>query len=157
MTNTLKTEPLTQTAFAPFGDVIDATGDYKLINQSQCRRHHNRATLDFTDAQPGISMFQAQPRQFPYTLTLIERHPKGSQAFIPMTQNPFLIITATDPHSKPRAFLTNGAQGINIHRNVWHGVLTPLHAPGLFAVMDRIADDLNLEEHHYETPWIITA
>ena len=157
MTRTLKTEPLTAQTFAPFGDVLDATGDYRLINNGQCQRHHNRAALDFTTAQPGISIFQAQPRSFPYTLTLIERHPKGSQAFIPMTQNPFLIIVATDPTAKPRAFLTNGAQGINLHKGTWHGVLTPLHAPGLFAVIDRIADDVNLEEHIYPTPWIITA
>ena len=74
-----------------------------------------------------------------------------------MTEHPFLIITATSPTDKPRAFLTNGAQAINLHRGTWHGVLTPLHAPGLFAVIDRIADDPNLEEHHYKTPWIITA
>ncbi len=154
---TLHTEPLTAQSFAPFGDVLDATGDFKLINNGQCHRHHNRAQLDFTTSPPGISIFHAEPRTFPYQLTLIERHPKGSQAFIPMTQNPFLIITATDPHTKPRAFVTNGAQGINIHRGIWHGVLTPLHPPGLFAVIDRIADDPNLEEHRYKIPWIITA
>ena len=157
MTRTLKTEPLTQSAFAPFGDVLDATGDFRLINAGLCKRHHDCAKLDFTDARPGISIFHAEPRIFPYTLTMIERHPLGSQAFIPMTQHPFLILTATDPHTKPRAFLTNGAQGINLHKGTWHGVLTPLHSPGLFAVIDRIASDLNLEEHHYPTPWIITA
>jgi ureidoglycolate lyase len=157
MTRTIQTEPLTATAFAPFGDVLDATGPFKLINDGQCRRHHDRARLDFTTARPGISIFHAEPRSLPYTLTLIERHPLGSQAFIPMTQNPFLIITAPDPHTKPRAFLTNGAQGINLHRGTWHGVLTPLHAPGLFAVIDRIADDVNLQEHHFETPWLISA
>ena len=157
MTRTIATEPLTAAAFAAFGDVLDASGEYRLINEGHCRRHHNRARLDFTTASPGISIFQAEPRTFPYALTLIERHPKGSQAFIPMTQNPFLVITATDPTAKPRAFLTNGAQGINLHRGTWHGVLTPLTAPGLFAVIDRIADDQNLEEHHYKTPWIITA
>ena len=153
----LITEPLTAAAFAPFGDVLDATGDFRPINAGLCKRHHDRATLDFADAQPGISIFHAEARQLPYLLTLIERHPLGSQTFIPMTEHPFLIITATDPHTKPRAFLTNGAQGINIHRGIWHGVLTPLHPPGLFAVIDRIADDPNLEEHHYKTPWIITA
>ena len=155
--HTITTEPLTAHAFAPFGDVLDATGDFRLINQGQCQRHHNRATLDFTNAAPGISIFQAQARSFPYTLTLIERHPKGSQAFVPMTQNPFLVIVALSPTATPRAFLTNGAQGINLHRNTWHGVLTPLHSPGLFAVIDRIADDANLEEHPFETPWVVTG
>ena len=157
MTRTITVEPLTPAAFAPFGDVLDATGDFRLINQGLCQRHHNRAALDFSTAQPGISIFQAQPRSLPYTLTLIERHPKGSQAFIPMTEHPFLIITATSPAATPRAFLTNGAQGINFATGTWHGVLTPLHNPGLFAVIDRIADDPNLEEHDYPTPWIITA
>lgn len=157
MTRTLKTEPLTPAAFAPFGDVLDATGDFRLINDGQCRRHHNRAKLDFTDAQPGISLFHAEPRTLPYALTLIERHPKGSQAFIPMTQSPFLIIVATDPQSKPRAFLTNGAQGINLHRGTWHGVLTPLTAPGLFAVIDRIGTTPNLEEYRFTQPWTVTG
>ena len=157
MTNTIQTEPLTPQSFAPFGDVLDATGPFKLINNGQCHRYHNRAQLDFTTAPPGISIFHAEPRTFPYTLTQIERHPKGSQAFIPMTQHPFLITVATSPTHKPRAFLTNGAQGMNLHKGTWHGVLTPLTAPGLFAVIDRIADDQNLEEHHYPTPWIITG
>jgi ureidoglycolate lyase len=161
MTYTVQTELLTPQSFAPFGDVLDATGDFRLINDGHCRRHHDRATPDFsgetTGARPGISIFQAEPRSLPYTLTLIERHPLGSQAFIPMSEHPFLVITATSPADKPRAFLTNGAQGINLHRGTWHGVLTPLHPPGLFAVIDRIADDPNLEEHHYPTPWIIIA
>ena len=157
MTRTLQTEPLSQAAFAPFGDVLEASGDFRLINAGLCKRHHDRAKLDFAGATPGISIFQADPRSLPYSLELIERHPKGSQAFLPMTAQPFLVIVALDPQTRPRAFLTNGAQGINLHRNIWHGVLTPLTAPGLFAVIDRIASDLNLEEHHYPTPWIITA
>jgi ureidoglycolate lyase len=53
------------------------------------------------------------------------------------------------------AFLTNGAQGINLHRGTWHGVLTPLHAPGLFAVVDRIGATPNLEEHRYASPFTV--
>lgn len=154
---TITTEPLTHEAFAPFGDVLDATGNFRLINAGLCQRFHNRARLDFAAAQPGISIFQAEPRILPYCLDLIERHPEGSQAFIPMTQNPFLIIVATSPADTPSAFLTNGAQGINLHRGTWHGVLTPLTAPGLFAVIDRIGDGPNLEEHHFTEPWIVTA
>ncbi|HEY6919828.1 MAG TPA: ureidoglycolate lyase, partial [Tabrizicola sp.] len=135
---TLRPLPLTPEAFAPFGDVLDATGDFRLINAGLCRRHHDRATLDFGDARAGISIFQAEPRTLPYSFDLIERHPEGSQAFLPMTGDPFLVIVATGPEVPPLAFLTNGTQGINLHRGTWHGVLTPLHAPGLFAVVDRI-------------------
>jgi ureidoglycolate lyase len=153
----IRTEPLTAAAFAPFGDVLDTSGDFRLINAGLCQRFHDRATLDFNDARAGISIFQAEPRSLPYSLDLIERHPLGSQAFIPMTQNPFLIIVSDGPSATPRAFLTNGAQGINLHRATWHGVLTPLYAPGLFAVVDRIGHGANLEEHRFQVPWFILA
>ena len=156
------TEPLSATAFAPFGDVLDAAGTPdKLINAGLCGRYHDRARLDFgPDGRAGISIFNAQPRSLPYELTLLERHPDGSQAFIPMTQNPFLVIVAPDDGGIPgpvRAFLTAPGQGINLRRNTWHGVLTPLHAPGLFAVIDRIGDSANLQEYTLATAVIIAA
>ena len=149
------TEPLTETAFARFGDVLEATGDYRLINAGLCRRHHDRARIDTSDARTGISIFQAEPRSLPYAFDLIERHPEGSQAFLPMTEHPFLVIVSLGPSHTPRAFLTNGAQGINLHRGTWHGVLTPLHAPGLFAVVDRIGTTPNLEEYRYPTAFTV--
>lgn len=156
------TEPLSATAFAPFGDVLDASGTPdKLINAGLCGRYHDRARLDFgPDGRAGISIFNAQPRSLPYELTLLERHPDGSQAFIPMTQNPFLVIVAPDDGGIPgpvRAFLTAPGQGINLLRNTWHGVLTPLHAPGLFAVIDRIGDSANLQEYTLATAVMIAA
>lgn len=156
----IKAQPLTDSAFAPFGEVLQATGDFRPINAGLCQRHHDLARLDFMsepDGRAGISVFLAQPRALPYSLELIERHPLGSQAFISMTQAPFLVTVATSPDAVPLAFLTNGAQGINLHRGVWHGVLTPLSAPGLFAVVDRIGAGNNLEEHHFVTPWVVTA
>lgn len=158
MSRIIRTEALTATAFAPFGDVLEVSGiPDKMINQGLCGRFHDRAKLDFgpdlDGARAGISIFQAQPRSLPYRLDLVERHPDGSQAFIPMSEHPFLVIVTTDPDAVPRAFLTNGAQGINLHRGTWHGVLTPLHAPGLFAVVDRIGTSANLEEHLFSQAW----
>ena len=151
-------QPLTSAAFAPFGDVLDATGEFRLINAGLCQRYHDRATLDFgPDARAGISIFHAEPRALPYAFDLIERHPEGSQAFLPMTEHPFLVIVSPDPQATPRAFLTNGAQGINLHRGTWHGVLTPLHAPGIFAVVDSIGASPNLEEHRFTEPWTVLA
>lgn len=150
-------EPLTSLAFAPFGDVLAAAGDFRLINDGLCHRHHDQARLDFGDGRPGLSIFDARPRTLPYAFDLIERHPEGSQAFLPMTAQPFLIIVAASPTDAPRAFLTNGAQGINLCRGTWHGVLTPLHAPGLFAVLDRIGPGPNLQEHRYAAPWTVRA
>ncbi len=154
----IRPAPITPEGFAPYGDVLDASGDFRLINAGLCRRHHDRARLDFgEDGRTGISIFQAEPRSLPYSFDLIERHPDGSQAFLPMTAQPFLVIVSPDPQAEPRAFLTNGAQGINLHRGTWHGVLTPLSAPGLFAVIDRIGTTQNLEEHRYAMPWTVLA
>ncbi|MBA3909373.1 MAG: Ureidoglycolate hydrolase [Rhodobacter sp.] len=154
---TLRPEPLTPGGFALFGDVLDATGDFRLINDGLCRRHHDRARLDFGDGRPGISIFHAEPRALPYHFDLIERHPEGSQAFLPMAAHPFLVIVSPDPQAVPRAFLTNGSQGINLHRGTWHGVLTPLQSPGIFAVVDRIGSTPNLEEYRYTQPWTVLA
>jgi ureidoglycolate lyase len=158
---TLKTEALTRETFAPFGDVLDAKGDYdKLINQGLCQRFHDRAKLDFADGRAGISVFHAQCRTLPYTLTLLERHPDGSQAFIPMSEDPFLVITAPDvggQPGQPRAFITAPGQAINLHRGIWHGVLTPISGNGLFAVIDRIGSGTNLEEYLLPVPIVISA
>ena len=154
-------EALTKAAFAPFGEILEADeAPDKIINQGMCGRHHDLATLDFVDGHAGISIFDAQVRALPYELAMTERHPEGSQAFVPMSYFPFLIIVASDangaPHL-PRAFLSNAGQGINFHRNTWHGVLTPLHAPGLFCVVDRIGDGANLEEFFFDTPYVVVS
>ena len=159
MTRTIRTEPLTAATFAPFGDVLEATGEPdRIINRGLCGRWHDRARLDFSKGRGGISIFKAEARELPYTLDMVERHPEGSQAFLPMTADPFLVIVAPDENGcpgRPRAFLTSGAQGINLHRGAWHGVLTPLAAPGLFAVVDRIGPGANLEEHVFDQPFTV--
>lgn len=151
-------QPLTPEAFAPFGDVLDCAGDPDMIiNAGLCGRFHDRARLDFGGGDAGISLFHAQPRDLPYRCDVLEQHPLGSQAFIPMHQNPFLVIVAHNPAQTPLAFVTAPGQGINLHRGTWHGVLTPLAAPGLFAVIDRIGAGDNLQEHHLDPPLTVTA
>mmetsp|Transcript_18399 Transcript_18399/g.29792 ORF Transcript_18399/g.29792 Transcript_18399/m.29792 type:complete len:163 (-) Transcript_18399:999-1487(-) len=153
----VRCQPLTAVAFAPYGDVLECDGDPdKMINAGLCGRYHDRAVLDFGDARAGISLFQAEPRSLPYTLDLMERHPEGSQAFLPMSEHSFLVTVAPDVDGlpgSPLAFLTKPGQAINFHRGTWHGVLTPLHAPGLFAVVDRIGPTPNLEEVTLDPPW----
>ncbi|MEM9852942.1 MAG: ureidoglycolate lyase [Pseudomonadota bacterium] len=153
--------PLTADAFAPFGDVIEARGSADMvINRGLCERFHDRARLDFgPDGRAGISLFDSLPRTLPFTLDMMERHPLGSQCFIPMSQARFLIVVAEDADGKPdapRAFLTEKGQAVNFLRGVWHGVLSPLHPPGLFAVIDRIGEGKNLEEHWFDTPFIVS-
>lgn len=159
MTRRIKVEPLTAEALAPFGDLLDASGaPDKLINRGRCARFHDRARLDFSDGRAGISLFKAERETLPLTLDLVERHPQGSQAFVPMSANPFLVVVAEDDNGVPkfpRAFVTEPGQAINFHRGTWHGVLAPLAEPGLFAVVDRIGDGANLEEHWFDTPYVV--
>ena len=159
--NAIRTQPLTASGFAPFGDILEV-GEKPdmIINQGLCGRHHDLASLAFDEGQAAISIFDAEPRTLPYQLDMMERHPRGSQAFIPLFPNPFLVIVASDNNGKPeapQAFLTAAGQGINLHRNTWHGVLTPLAAPGVFAVIDRVGPGNNLEEFWFDTPFSIVS
>ncbi|WBU64262.1 ureidoglycolate lyase [Paracoccus aerodenitrificans] len=155
----IKVQPLTSEAFAAFGDVLEVNGPADImINKGKCGRHHDRAKLDQDGGKMGISLFEAQIRQMPYTLDLMERHPLGSQAFIPMSQSRFLVAVADDDNGVPvniRAFMARAGQGVNLHRNVWHGVLCPLDGNGVYAVIDRIGEGKNLEEHILENPFVL--
>lgn len=102
MTAALKLRPLTSEAFAPFGDVIEATGQVdKLINQGKCARYHDRAVLDFHDGRAGISVFQSEAFSLPIKLEMVERHPDGSQAFLPLSDKPFVVVVAPDENGTP--------------------------------------------------------
>ena len=159
MSRDIPIRPITARAFAPYGDLIDCAGAPDMvINQGRCGRYHDRARLDFAAGRAGISLFDARPCTLPLTLEMVERHPEGSQAFIPMTHQEFLVVVAPDrggAPGTPLAFRTAPGQAINLHRGTWHGVLTPLHAPGLFAVVDRIGDGDNLEEFRFDTPYSV--
>lgn len=159
MTQILNAELLTRAAFAPYGDVIEMSGaPDKIINQGMCGRHHDLAKLDFADGRAGISVFDAKARQFPHVVELVERHPDGSQAFIPVSPVRFLVVVADDMGGTPanlKAFVTGPGQSINLHRGVWHGVLAPIRSPGQFVVIDRIGDGPNLEEYWFERPFVV--
>lgn len=161
MSKILFIEPLTTEKFSPYGDIIEATGEPTvMINQNNCARYHDIAALDFSNGRAGISVFSAKPYAFPLNLEMMERHPLGSQAFIPMSSQPFLVVVAPDRNGipdRPNAFITKTGQGVNYHRNVWHAVLTPIKEPGMFTVIDRIGDGNNLEEHWFDSPYTIAA
>ena len=126
----LTPQPLTSENFAPFGDVLQVSGAPDvMINDGKCARYHDLARLDFSGGRAGISLFDAEIRHLPLQVPMVERHPNGSQAFIPMAQSRFLVVVAETPKNL-RAFLTAPGQGVNLHRGTWHGVLTPLEHPG---------------------------
>ncbi|WP_339509741.1 ureidoglycolate lyase [Pseudomonas sp. RL_15y_Pfl2_60] len=149
-------EPLSKEAFAPFGDVIETEGsEYFMINNGSTRRYHKLATVE--TAQPEdkaiISIFSAEALQMPLTVCMLERHPQGSQAFIPLLGNPFLIVVAPvgdAPESElVRAFRSNGKQGINYHRGVWHHPVLTIEKRDDFLVVDRSGSGNNCDEYFF--------
>lgn len=157
----IKLEPLNAETFRPFGDVLEAgQNPDMIINAGKCGRFHDLARLDFTEGggQAGISIFRSEARNLPYSLDLVERHPLGSQAFMPMSADPFMVLVAPDEDGKPglpRAFLSRPLQGVNYLRDTWHGVLAPLTDAAEFIVIDRIGPGDNLVEYELDTPYLI--
>ncbi|MCC5872496.1 MAG: ureidoglycolate lyase [Gammaproteobacteria bacterium] len=162
MTRGIQIEALDPAAFAPFGDVVAASGaPDRIINQDRCGRWHDLARLSAADGRIGVSLFRSTPRQLPFELTFVERHALGSQAFIPLACDPYLAIVCPDQDGRPghpRAFLAAAGEGVNYLPGIWHAVLTPLAAGTLFAVIDRIAShnaDDDTEVHEFDTPYLI--
>lgn len=161
MIETVVAQKLTAQAFAPFGTVIQKDGSESfLINNGNCRRHHALAEADISGEGGAviISIFSGQPYKLPLQVSMVERHPLGSQAFYPLGSEDWLVIVCKDHGGQPvdpRAFLATAKQGVNLKRNLWHGVLTPLHAPSDFLVMDRGGEGENLQEHHFETGFTV--
>lgn len=161
MTRIITALPLTRENFAPFGDVIDAGGDaHYPINNGKTERYHALARPEATG--PGghvlISLAKATPYAFPLKLAMVERHPLGSQAFVPLSPRPFLVVVCHDETGipgTPHAFLTQPGQGINYPRNSWHGVLTPIGEPQDFLIVDRGGAGNNLEEFFFPEPYEI--
>ena len=157
---TIHIEPLIRQSFMEFGDIIQASPEVQsfLINQGNTRRYNDLATVVATgeDARPIISIFRGKPYALPLTLRLLERHPFGSQAFMPVEPARFLAIVAPDHHGipgPPRAFLAHPGQGVNYFVNVWHGVLTPLDRETDFLVVDRAGEGENLEIYNLPEPY----
>jgi ureidoglycolate lyase len=155
----LVARPLTREAFAPFGDVIDDTGPTRMmINGGKAERVHDLATAEAAgpNARVIMSIFRGTPYAFPLKLALVERHPFGSQAFMPLSPRPFLVAVCNDgPEGpgEPQVFLTAPGQGVNYPRNRWHAVLTPIGKPQDFLVVDRAGDGSNLEEFRFPEPY----
>ncbi|WP_109483328.1 ureidoglycolate lyase [Paraburkholderia sp. C35] len=157
--NTLHIERLTREAFAPFGDVIELDGArHYPINEGTTERYHDLASVDVTTqgGRPLINVFRAQPRAWPIDIAMMERHPLGSQAFVPLSDAPYLIVVAPagelDP-SQLRAFSTRGWQGVNYAKGVWHHPLLALERVSDFLVVDRGGERPNCDEVTLPQTW----
>ena len=153
MAQSLVIEALTAQAFADFGDVIEAhAGDGFGINQGFTWRHHKLATVSTYQANDDaiISIFSSKNRPTPIAINMMERHPLGSQAFMPLNSTPFLVVVAkAGPEPKLAdlcAFVSNGKQGVNYATGVWHHPLLILAKEQNFWVIDRSGEGNNLNE-----------
>ena len=157
----LNIEPLTRAAFAQFGDVIETEGaDSFEINSGTTTRFHDLAQVQLfgDNARALVSIFRCQEFHLPIQIDMMERHPLGSQAFIPLNNRPFLVVVAPDDLGKPgeaRAFMVAGNQGVNYHANIWHSTLTTFEAASDFLVVDRGGEGNNLEEHFFDVPYAV--
>ncbi|WP_445401229.1 ureidoglycolate lyase [Zobellella sp. An-6] len=159
MIKTLKIEPLTREAFAPFGDVIESEGrDYFMINNGSTRRYHKLGEVQLDEQGQGIiSIFRAKTLDYPLSIKMLERHPFGSQSFIPLFGHDFLLVVAPvgdggmniDP-STVRAFRASGRQGVNYHRGVWHHPILALRDDDEFLVVDRSGPGNNCDEFFFD-------
>lgn len=153
----LTVAPLTAEAFAPFGDVIETAGSSPLsINEGTTERFHDLAGVDVDekDGHPLINIFRGQPRPQPIEIKMVERHPLGSQAFIPLQESPWLVVVApvgeTVDIGALRAFRATGKQGVNYRRGVWHHPLLVLKPDQEFLVVDRGGRGQNCDEIWFE-------
>jgi ureidoglycolate lyase len=146
----LRPVPLTKSAFAPFGEVIETGGAAPIaINQGFAERFNDLAGIDVA-AEGGaaaISIFTARPRPLPIRITLMERHPLGTQAFYPLQDQHWLVLVCHDPRDPEsyHAFQASGRQGVNYASNAWHHPLLVLD-DSRFLIVDRKGPGKNLEE-----------
>jgi ureidoglycolate lyase len=159
MSPTLRIEPLTREAFAPFGDVISTDGARHFpINGGTTERFHDLATIDVGEAggRTLVNVFRGQPRALPFEVAMMERHPLGSQAFIPLGNTRYLVVVAPRgpfDERQMRAFAVEGHVGVNYARGVWHHPLIALDTVSDFLVVDRGGSQPNCDEIALSQPY----
>ena len=146
--------PITAERFARFGDVIQASPAARAaMNDARFERFHDLADIDVAAAggRAAISIARCKtPTTFPHRIDMVERHPHGSQAFIPLAPFSFIVVVAAAAEAVDAAdlcaFVTDGTQGINYHKGVWHMPMIAMEAGQEFLIVDRVPSENNCEE-----------
>ncbi|QSP95354.1 ureidoglycolate lyase [Marinobacter salinisoli] len=155
----LRVQPLTPDAFAAFGQIIERDASRAFpINQGRTERFHALAQVEALGegAQGILSIFRGQPLE-PLVITMMERHPQGSQAFVPMNGQAFLAVVAPPgelDESRVEGFLVQGHQGVNYRAGTWHAPLLPLEPDSDYLVVDRQGPGNNCDEQTLSQPII---
>ena len=148
----LRLRPLTPEAFAPYGHVLEASPDrhHYAINAGTTTRYHALARTEVGDGRAVLSIFRGQAFALPLALRVIERHPLGTQAFVPLSGRPWIaVVGAPGPTPAPEAlvaFLCRGDQGLQYAPGTWHHPLIALEAESDFLVVDREGEGENCDE-----------
>ncbi len=150
----LTPKPLTAEAFTSYGEVvsIDSAKKEFSMNYGLATRYFDLANIDVEEkgGKTCISLVQSNAIKFPFSVEKMEYHPFGSQLFYPLSERPFLILVSTPSETlntnKLELFISNGKQGVNYHKNVWHHYLMPLDDDSGFIVVDRNGNDENCVE-----------
>jgi ureidoglycolate lyase len=158
---TINPKPITKENFSKFGDMI-TTADIKPIeiNEGYAKRFDGIANLDTSkdNGETIISIFSALKRSFPMKIDMMEKHPLGSQAFIPMKQTTFLVLVAPEGNkpdlNKIEAFLIPPEIGVNYNPGIWHFPLIATEDMN-FLVVDRKGSGDNLVIENIEKEEVI--
>ena len=159
---TLKPQPLTRERFAPYGEVIEsAYVDKTAMNAARFERFDDLCDVDVGDhGRVAVSIARCRVATvLPYRVDMVERHPLGSQAFVPLSRAKMIVVVAPPEASVLtsglRAFVTNGRQGINYKRGTWHMPLIAFEAGQEFLVIDRAGSKPNCDEHVLDEPVLL--
>jgi ureidoglycolate lyase len=149
----LHATPLTVENFSLYGEVIELDSARQItINDGLTTRFHDLVAVDAAEqgGRPIVNVFRTSPLSLPHRVIKMERHPLGSQAFIPLESTPFLVLVGKPVDKLSVAdlelFVTDGEQGINLYRNTWHHFQIVLDHTQDFLVIDRGGTGENLEE-----------
>ena len=152
---------ITRKNFSEYGDLISTDNINPMnINSGYAKRFDNLANVNTSknEGKTIVSIFSALKRTFPMKIDMMEKHPLGSQAFIPMKETTFLSFVAPSGESpdvsKIQSFIIPPKTGINYKPNIWHFPLISTEDTN-FLVIDRKGSDENLIIHKFEKENII--
>ena len=161
MERIIKPIKINRSNFAEFGDLISTNNINPIyINAGYAKRFDNLADLNTLKdgGKTIVSIFSALKRTFPMKIDMMEKHPLGSQAFIPMKETTFLAFVAPlgefPEINKIQSFIIPPKTGINYKPGVWHFPLITTENTN-FLVIDRKGSGENLVIHKFEKDKII--
>jgi ureidoglycolate lyase len=156
-------QQLTAENFALYGDVISVSesAEHFAINDGHTMRYHDLAEVDVAEQQGKtlLNIFRSTPLVFPLPIGMMERHPLGSQAFIPMSNQPYVVVVAPSGEldtSKIEVFLASSKQGVNYHKGTWHHFCLALNEVSDFLVVDRGGKGDNCDVEKLDGSLVIT-